>query len=262
MPKAVAKDGVDDNIVYLQDPAPGTELKTGESVTLTYNPAKDPVKVPAIQGLSVKDATAKLAPLGLELTVSEVRNDPTLALGQVILQEPQAGGELRPGEAVKVIVSGGAGQVVVPNVSGFTSTAAQETLQAAPFKFVVTVTEEASGTVAKGLAIRTDPAFGTPADAGRAITLFVSSGPQQVTVPAVEGLTEGDARNKLAQVNLSADVRYVEVAAGSASDGKVITQGTAANSLANPQSSVVLTVGRAATATTPPVTSATTTTTG
>jgi len=81
-------------------------------------------------------------------------------------------------------------------------------------------------------------------------------------VPAVEGLTEGDARNKLAQVNLSADVRYVEVPAGSASDGKVITQGTAANSLANPQSSVVLTVGRAATATTPPATSATTTTTG
>ena len=113
------------------------------------------------------------------------------------------------------------------------------------------------------MVIRTDPAFGTPADAGRAVTLFVSSGPQQVTVPAVEGLTEGDARNKLAQVNLSADVRYVEVAAGSASDGKVITQGTPANSLANPQSSVVLTVGRAAAATTaPPATGATTTTTG
>lgn len=263
VPKAVAKDGVDDNVVYAQDPAPGTELKTGESVTLTYNPAKEPVKVPAIQGLSVKDATAKLAPLGLELTVSEVRNDPTLALGQVILQDPQAGGELRPGEAVKVIVSGGAGQVVVPNVSGFTSTAAQETLQAAPSKFVVTVTEEASGTVAKGLVIRTDPAFGFPVDAGSPVKLFVSSGPQQVTVPAVEGLTEGDARNKLAQVNLSADVRYVEVPAGSASDGKVITQGTAANSLANPQASVVLTVGRAAAATTaPPLTGAPTTTTG
>ena len=111
---------------------------------------------------------------------------------------------------------------------------------------VVTVLTEASATIAKGLAVRTDPAIGLPIDAGKPITLYTSSGPEQVAVPAVEGLEEAVARNSLALVSLVADVRYVDVPSGSVNIGKVISQGTDAQSKADPQSKIVITVGRLA----------------
>ena len=187
-----------------------------------------------------------LKPLGLTLTISEVRNDPTLAVGQIITQDPLATGELAPGSAVKVVVSGGVGQVVIPDIAGFTAAAAQKLLQEKPNNFVVTVLTEASATITKGLAVRTDPAIGLPIDAGKPITLYTSSGPEQVAVPAVEGLEEAVARNSLALVSLVADVRYVDVPSGSVNIGKVISQGTDAQSKADPQSKIVITVGRLA----------------
>ena len=246
VPNPVAKEGLGDDIVYKQSPPAGTSMKRGDEITLTYNPAKTPVAVPAIQGLTVPAATAVLKPLGLTLTISEVRNDPTLAVGQIISQDPLATGELAPGSAVKVVVSGGVGQVVIPDIAGFTAAAAQKLLQEKPNNFVVTVLTEASATIAKGLAVRTDPAIGLPIDAGKPITLYTSSGPEQVAVPAVEGLEEAVARNSLALVSLVADVRYVDVPAGSVNIGKVISQGTAAQAKADPQSKIVITVGRLA----------------
>ena len=247
VPNPVAKEGLGDDIVYAQIPLANTKMKRGDEITLTYNPAKapiPPVVVPAIQGLTVPAATALLKPLGLTLTITEVRNDPTLAVGQIISQDPLALIELAPGSAVKVVVSGGVGQVVIPDIAGFTAAAAQKLLQEKPNNFVVTVLSEASATVSKGLAIRTDPAVGLPIDAGKPITLYTSSGPEQVTVPAVEGLEEAAARNALALASLVADVRYVDVPAGSTNIGKVISQGTDAQSKADPQSKIVITVGR------------------
>ena len=117
-------------------------------------------------------------------------------------------------------------------------------------KFVVTIENEPSATVAKGLVTRTDPLFGMPADSGSAIKVYLSSGPQQVAVPSVEGKTEADARVTLTTAGLVADVRYATVPAGDPNDGKVISQGTAADTMVDPNSKVVITVGKAAAATT------------
>lgn len=242
----LAKDGIGDDVVYDQTPPAGTKFKAGDAVTITYNPAAPPVEVPAIQGLSVKDATAKLDAVGLKLVIGSTREDPSLAPGLIILQDPQAPATLKKGESVTVIVSGGAGQVLVPDVTGFTTAAAQSALQATPYRFVVTVLDEPSATVTKGNAVRTDPAYGQPVDAGGKVTLYISSGPQPVAVPALEGLEESAARNALAQVGLSADVRYADLAAGNPNIGKVITQGTAKDTKVNPGTSIVLTVGRQA----------------
>jgi serine/threonine-protein kinase len=101
--------GVGDDVVYGQDPLPDVVMRKGDNVTITYNPKKAPVAVPSIQGLSVKDATALLLSKGLQLTVSEVRNDPTIPANQIISQDPGANAEVPAGSAVKVVVSGGAG---------------------------------------------------------------------------------------------------------------------------------------------------------
>ena len=210
------------------------------------------MSVPAIQGLTIADATAKLQQVGLQLTVVETRLDPTLGNGQIISQDPQATTTMPAGGTIKVVVSGGAGQVIIPNVSGQTSSAAQTLLQGAPYKFVVTVENEPSPTVAKGMVTRTDPAFGMPVDSGTPLKVYVSAGPQQISVPSVEGTKETDAVAALKNVGLAADVRYANVAPGDPNDGKVISQGTAANTMADPGTKIVLTIGKSAGATTLP----------
>ena len=148
-------------------------------------------------------------------------------------------------------MSGGTGQLAVPNVViGQTTEAAQTFLTAEPYKFVITVTPEPSATVLKGIVIRTDPAQGTLVDAASPITIFVSNGPAPVAVPNVKGQTEAAAVAALGKLNISATVVYVDLAAGNANAGKVIAQGTAAGSMVNPGSSVELTVGRDSSVTT------------
>ncbi|MGA1362937.1 MAG: Stk1 family PASTA domain-containing Ser/Thr kinase [Ilumatobacteraceae bacterium] len=249
-PNPVAREGEADEAVYEQNPAANAPTKAGDTITLTYNPSKPPVAVPAIQGLTFKEATDILTPLGLTLQVVETRTDPTLGFGQIITQDPQATQQVPSGSTVKVVISGGAGQVIVPNVAGQTSSAAQTLLQGAPYKFVVTIENEASATVPKGSVTRTDPLFGMPADSGSAVKVFVSSGPEQVAVPSVEGKSLADADAALKAVGLASDIRYVTVPAGDPNDGKVISQGTAADTKVDPGAKIVLTVGKAAAATT------------
>ena len=146
-------------------------------------------------------------------------------------------------------LSGGSGQLAVPTVVvGQTTAAARDFLQAEPYKFVVTIVEEASATVAKGVVIRTDPVVGQLLDGGAAITLYVSSGPQPVAMPTVKGLTEGDALARLTALGLGASIDYADLAAGNVNIGKVISQGTAVGTMVTPGTKIVLTVGRDASA--------------
>ncbi|CAB4600837.1 unannotated protein [freshwater metagenome] len=171
--------------------------------------------------------------------------DKTYALGQVAVQSPAGKTQLAKGETVTVNLSGGTGQLAVPNVVvGQTTASAQEFLQAEPYKFVVTITEEASATVAKGIVIRTDPVVGTLVDAGTPLNVYVSSGPQPVALTSVKGLTDAAARDALTKLGLGATVEYVNLAAGDANIGKVVAQGTAVGTMVSPGTAIVLTVGR------------------
>ncbi len=247
IPDAVAKDGVGDDVVYAQSPPPNVGAREGDVVTITYNPARALVVVPAIQGLLITDATAQLAPLGLQLTISGKLNDPTIPINQIISQDPPANTEARSGSAVSVVVSGGAGDLVVPNIEGQVASAAQQLLMTAPYNFVVTVVEEPSTTVEKGRAIRTDPVIGSPIGNAATITLVISSGSTKVVVPDVETMTEAEAQAALNSVGLVWEMRYVNVLSGDANEGRVISQTQQPGSSVAPGSKVTLVVGRVTT---------------
>ncbi|KRO63760.1 MAG: hypothetical protein ABR76_00945, partial [Acidimicrobiia bacterium BACL6 MAG-121220-bin61] len=168
IPNAVINDAVDDDIVYAQDPPATAAGHQGDVVTITYNPARQLQTVPPIQGLSVENATKILAPLGFQLVILEVRNDPLVPLNQIITQEPLANEQVRSGSAVSVVVSGGTGGNNIPNIEGQVSSAAEQLLKSSPYNFIVKITVEPSATVEQGRAIRTDPAIGTPLPAGSA----------------------------------------------------------------------------------------------
>ncbi len=245
IPYAATKEGVGNDIVYAQDPPPSVLARSGDQITITYNPASTPIAVPLVRGLTVKEATALLAPLGLKLSIKEVVNDPKIPENQIMSQEPKVDTQVRSGSVIDVIVSGGLGQVTVPNVQGQVATAAQQLLQTSPFKFVVILVNEASATIETGRVIRTEPAIGAQSPAGSAITVFVSSGGNKVPVPQVEGQAEPDALTLLAAAGLTPEIKYQDVPANDTNIGKVITQGTDAGTLVDPGFIIRLTIGRA-----------------
>ena len=247
IPYAATKDGVGNDIVYAQDPPPSVLARSGDQITITYNPASTPIAVPLIRGLTVKEATALLAPLGLTLSIKEVVNDPKVPENQIMSQDPKVDTQVRSGSTIVVVVSGGLGQATVPNVQGQVASAAQQLLQTSPYNFVVTLVNEASSTIEQGRVIRTEPAIGAQSPAGSAITVFVSSGGNKVAVPQIEGQTEADARSLLATAGLTPDIKYQDVPIGDINNGKVITQGTDAGTLVDPGFVIRLTIGRAAT---------------
>jgi len=246
IPYAATKDGVGNDIVYSQDPPPSVLARSGDQITITYNPASTPVAVPLVRGLTVKEATALLAPLGLTLSIKEVVNDPKIPENQIMSQEPKVDTQVRSGSAIVVTVSGGLGQTTVPNVQGQVATAAQQLLQTSPYNFVVTLVNEASTTIEQGRVVRTEPAIGAQSPAGSAITVFVSSGGNKVAVPQVEGQTEADAKTLLTNAGLIPEIKYQDVPATDVNNGKVITQGTDSGTLVEPGFVIRLTIGRAA----------------
>ena len=231
------------NIVSGQVPASGDLAKTGEAITLVFPVAQ--ADVPPLLGLTVEAAQAAVEGAGFVFAKGPDVIDKTYAIGQVAVQTPGGMTKLAKGQTVTVNVSGGTGQLAVPNVViGQTTESAQTFLIAEPYKFVVTVTPEPSATVLKGIVIRTDPVQGTLVDAASPITIFVSSGPAPVAMPNVKGQTEAAAVASLNKIGITATVEYVDLAAGNTNVGKVIAQDTAAASMVNPGSAVVLTVGR------------------
>lgn len=245
VPNELPKDGVAPGVVYDQSPPAGTSFHAGDLVTLTFAPRSGTIMVPPIQGLLFDAAVSEAAAVGLTVEIVEERIDPTTPAGQIISQDPAATVMLPAGTAIRVVVSKGGPEVAIPNVEGQTSEAAQQVLVGAPFLLNVTLAEETSSAVTKGRVIRTDPAIGTTVAAGSNVTLVISGGGNQSTVPDVAGQSEASAKSALNAAGLVWEVRYQNVPAGDENDGLVISQSVQPNTQVNPGSKVTLIVGRA-----------------
>jgi hypothetical protein len=91
--------------------------------------------------------------------------------------------------------------IAVPNVVGQTQADAGQKLKDAGL-VVGTVTKAASATVPAGSVTVTNPAAGAVVNSGSAVSLEVSSGPAQVAVPPIVGLTRPAAEGMLRSAGL------------------------------------------------------------
>jgi eukaryotic-like serine/threonine-protein kinase len=158
------------------------------------------VTIPDVSGQPVAQAQATLEELGLQVQVRGEANE-DVPRGSVIRTSPPAGSSVDEGSTVTLLVSGGPGQAVVPDVVGQDATAASAEIIRAGFQ--VDVTEQASDSVPVDRVIRQNPAGGTEAERGSVVTLVVSTGPEEVEVPALSGLTQQEARNRLEESDLT-----------------------------------------------------------
>jgi serine/threonine-protein kinase len=250
VPVAEETTTVDTNVVWKQVPLPGEEIKEGETVTIVYNPSNAPMAVPNLAGMTIDQARAALLNLGLTIGVITPQNDPTAPADTIIASVPKAGEQVLGGATIDLTVSQGSGVVQIPNVQGQTSQAARSVLEGEPYKFLITVVEEASATVESSRVTRTSPTIGADTTKGASVTIYVSTGQATVAVPLVSGLTEAQARAKLTSSGFIVKVEYIEVATGNANDGRVMAQDPSMNVQSSPGSQVLLKVGKAIAATT------------
>lgn len=207
---------------------------------LALSPTKARVTVPEVTGKTQAIAVATLRQAGLEPRVSLVANA-HVASGLVIGETPPAGTIVSKGSVVNVVVSSGPGSLALPNVEGKKGEEAEKILREAGF--VPSTKSQPSETVAKGLVVSTSPSAGTVVQVGSPVTVLVSSGPAQVSVPNVTGETEANATATLGAAGLKATVQRREVAEPQA--GTVISQSPGSGSQAKVGSAVTIVVAQA-----------------
>ncbi len=192
--------------VIAQEPAAGTELKEGSTISVVVSKGLPLEQVPPLAGLDCAAAQRVLAVANLYGTCppQAAAYSATVPGGQVISWS--FGGREQPTKApwhatITLAISEGPPPVTVPSVSGLTYAGASAALTKVGFK--TTEVQEASLTTPPGEAVGTQPPAGTQAPQGSTVTVEVSSGPPKVTVPAnLSGLTLGELEAVLSVLGL------------------------------------------------------------
>jgi serine/threonine protein kinase len=198
------------------------------------------VTVPDVTGQSQSAALTSLKHRGLQPVVSLAANA-HVASGLVVGTTPPGGTVVDRATRVAVVVSSGPGIVALPNVIHKKGDAATKILRDSGFQ--PTIQSQSSDTVEKGLVISTDPAAGIEVLLGSPVTVFVSSGPKEVSVPEVTGEAQASATATLAAAGLKVVSVKREVA--EPPEGTVISQSPAAGSQEKVGSQVTIVVAQA-----------------
>ncbi len=177
------------------------------------------VDVPKVEGLQLSKARERLDRAGFE-NVEVERERSRAPLDSVLRQDPDPGEAAPRDEVVTLIVSAGPGKVRVPSVSNTPQERAIKELDRQGLK--VTADPQASDTVKEGFAIGTSPQAGTEVDRGSRVRLFVSTGPEAISVPSVVGLTRESAEARITGAGLEVSVQTEE--SDDAPDGEVLRQ--------------------------------------
>jgi eukaryotic-like serine/threonine-protein kinase len=197
--------------------------------------AADTKEVPRVVGKQLLQARQILEREGFEVEESRVRSQ--APFDQVVDQDPNPAEEADEGSTVVLEVSGGPGTVRVPTVRGLPQAVAIEALDKRDLK--ATVDRRPSETIEKGIAIRTVPAAGEEVERGERVQLFVSSGPEQVDVPDVTGLSRDSAEDLLSEAGLEVAVEQRE---SEEPEDDVISQDPAAGTEVDRGSTVTIAV--------------------
>ena len=126
----------------------------------------------------------------------------TYPAGTIFQQSPAAGRTVKEQQKITLKVSLGTEYITLPDVAGNDKDTAKQTLT--DLGVSVVTKRETNDSVGEGTVIRTDPAAGNQVEGGSTVILYVAkpSVDTSVIVPAVEGLTEGEARSELRALNL------------------------------------------------------------
>ena len=145
------------------------------------------------------------------------------------------------------LTRGGSDMIAVPDVAGFDAPAASRAI--ADAGLTPTQREQASDSVQIGVVIGTQPEAGTEVAMESTVTILVSSGPAEVTVPNMVGKTLEEAQAALEQAGFVVTTREVD---SDKEIGTVVRQAPGAGTRAGSGDTVTLFVSKGITKVTVP----------
>ncbi|HVA05100.1 MAG TPA: protein kinase [Acidimicrobiales bacterium] len=160
-------------------------------------------KLPALAGLTVAQAKAKVHHQQFQVRVVGHQTSITAPLGQILSQQPHTGRKLKRGSSVSVVTSSGLPAVAVPVLTTVTGDCPAITALLLQSHFVTACTDPNSTSVAKGTVIAWSPQGSAPY--GSTITVSVSAGPPSETIPSLTGENCAGATTTLKAVGLLAN---------------------------------------------------------
>jgi eukaryotic-like serine/threonine-protein kinase len=173
---------------------------------------REGVIVPEVTGKDVVAALEVANKHGLGLKITDRSYSVSAPTNQIISQEPRAGSWMKPEGIIRVVVSKGAGEVVVPAVQGMPWHDAKTTLERYGLR-VGEVIRLHTDRVPRETVIAHDPPREAKIMKGGSVVLLVSEGPRPTTyvMPDLRGQPQYAANEILASAGLRVDkVSYRE----------------------------------------------------
>lgn len=202
------------------------------------------IEVPKLVGEKLEVAEDMCSKKNLVLKEVKREHSDKYDEGYVIEQSVKAGELVEKKTVIEVVVSSGAEEVQVRDVSGMAESDADNALKEQGFT-ERTMTSEYSDTVEAGLVIRTEPGANEKVTVDTKITIVVSKGAEKKTVPKIVGMTKENASQALASAGLT-DGGYTEEYSDTVKAGVVISQSVKADKKVEAGTSVTYVVSKGA----------------
>jgi serine/threonine-protein kinase len=191
---------------------------TAQFVIFDASAAVDDVVVPTIVGLTYDDAGRRLSALDLKITLGESRFSGSAPRSTVLAQTPAAGSRVAPGTQVSADVSAGQQRTTIPSLVGAARAEAEAQLERANLTLGEVI--ERLDTLSRGTVLELRPEVGQTVPVGTAVSLVVSAGPDQLSMPDVLGQDLSDARTILEQLGLT--IRSISYDSSSTSPARTV----------------------------------------
>jgi beta-lactam-binding protein with PASTA domain len=194
-------------------------LLGGTGAYLYLKPTR--VVVPDLVGMTRLEAETVLKGMQLQVVLrKEMSDDPSVKADQVIKQTPKAQTEVPVGGVVTLYIADTPAGLVIPDVKGKTRSEAEDVLRRLGLE--VEFKEESSNKVEIGKVVSQDPLAGPSSLVkGDAVTLVISGGRGEQTVPELAELSLDFARQRLKDLGL--EMVVMEVAQSGFSAGDPVT---------------------------------------
>ena len=226
----------------------------GKNLTEQSTVEEKMIEVPNLVGKTEDEAveTVKNSGIGIRYVGEEPSDE--YDKGIICYQETEAGTKVPENSTINYKLSSGTAVITVPDVTGKTQGEAEAMLT--EMGFTVNINKSYSTDYEAGQVVTQEPAANTQVKAAESINLEVSMGAQYdgFTVPSVVGMSEADAKNALAPL----DVVVQSEASETVPTGQVTAQSLAEGVYVDKGTTITITVSTGSTDATPtPTTTAT-----
>ena len=178
-----------------QSPKGDTQAVKGSDVKVWFSVGPKSVTVPDLSDYTQEDARNALEKLGFKVSsVTKTADSATIEKDKVVSTDPASGTSQPKGTTITLYIS--SGMTKVPD--GLVGQPKDTVLdKLSSMKFLPVVEQEASDKVEKGSVTRVSPGSGELVPQGSQITVYVSTGKPQVSVPKLLGNTIAEAKATL-----------------------------------------------------------------